>query len=87
MKKLRIFPLVVACLLILCSYGISLADETSAQNCVSSCDEKLQICFNINTDRQLCEAEFQDCVKACEPESDSSSQPQQDSNSEPPLPQ
>jgi hypothetical protein len=87
MKKITIFPL-ISCLLILCSYGISLADETSAQQqCINSCDEKLQICLNINTDRNMCEAEFQDCVKNCEPESDSSSPTQQDSNSEPPIPQ
>jgi hypothetical protein len=86
MKKLRIFPL-VSCLLILCSYGISLADETSAQQCINSCDEKLQICLNINADRSVCEAEFQDCVKSCEPESDSPSPTEQDSNSDSTVPQ
>jgi hypothetical protein len=81
MKKLRIFSL-VSCLLILCSYGISLADENSAQQCINSCDEQLRGCFDTSTDRTMCEAEFQDCTKACEPESDSSSSTQQDSNSD-----
>jgi hypothetical protein len=52
----------------------SIAEQANVKDCVKSCKNKKQICFNINPDKRLCEAEFKECVAACTP-SDSSSSP------------
>ena len=54
--------------------GFSIAEQTNEKDCVNSCKNKKQICFNLNPDTRLCEAEFQECVATCTP-SDSSSSP------------
>lgn len=85
MKQLRIFPL-ISCFfmalifLIFFFSGISIAEQTSKQKCMSSCDEKKLVCFNINADKRMCEVIFKSCVDACESEEESPSTPQQESD-------
>jgi hypothetical protein len=78
MKQLRIFPLIscfviVLYFLIISFSNISIAEQTSKQKCISSCTSKREVCFNINTDKRMCEVEFQNCIAACKAEDDSSS--------------
>jgi hypothetical protein len=87
MKKLRIF-FRISCFimglsfLIFSLFGISIAEQTHKQKCMSSCNEKKLVCFNINADKRMCEVEFKSCVDACEPKEESPSIP-----SIPPTPQ
>lgn len=78
MKQWRIFPLIscfviVLCFLIFSFSNISTAKQTSKQKCISSCTSNREVCFNINTDKRMCEVEFQNCVATCNSEDDSSS--------------
>lgn len=78
MKWLKIFSFVLffvmALYFLIFSFSdISIAEQTSIQNCISNCAQKQQACFNINADRRLCNAEFQNCTTACNSESDSPS--------------
>jgi hypothetical protein len=82
MKQLKKNSFIVCFAMILCSLifsfsEISVAEQTDANNCVSSCADKKQTCFNINPDRRMCEEEFQECVASCKSEGDSSSSSQQ----------
>jgi hypothetical protein len=52
----------------------SIAEQSNVKDCVNSCKNKKQVCFNLNPDRRLCEAQFQECAATCTP-SDSSSSP------------
>ena len=81
MKRLRIFSLIscfvmVLYFLIFSFSEISIAEQTSVQNCINSCAKKQQVCLNINADKRLCNVEFQKCVTACNSESDSPSSTQ-----------
>jgi hypothetical protein len=89
MKRLRIFTLVscfvMALYFLIFSFSeISMAEQTNKEKCINGCNNKQQICFNVNVDRRLCNVEFQNCVDACKSESDSpsSTEPtkQQESN-------
>jgi hypothetical protein len=78
MKQLRIFFLILC--FVMTSYflifsfsDISIAEQTRIQNCVTCCASKEQACFNINTDRRLCDVEFQNCVATCNSEGSSPS--------------
>jgi hypothetical protein len=78
MKQLRTFSLIsyfviVLYFLIFSFSDISIAEQTRMQNCISSCTQKQQACFNINADKRVCEVEFQNCVATCNAEDDSSS--------------
>jgi hypothetical protein len=78
MKQLRIFPLIscfviVLYFLIISFSNISIVEQTSKQKCISSCTSNREVCFNINTDKRMCEVEFQNCVATCNSEGDSSS--------------
>jgi hypothetical protein len=70
--------------LILSFSGISIAEQTRKQKCLSSCDEKKLVCFNLNADKRMCEATSKSCVDACESEKEeapsTSPTPQQESN-------
>ena len=90
MKRLRIFSLIscfvmVLYLLIFSFSEISIAEQTSVQNCINSCAKKQQVCLNINADRRLCNVEFQNCAATCNSESDSpsSKQPSKQQGSDP----
>jgi hypothetical protein len=89
MKRLRIFPIVscfvMALYFLIFSFSdISAAEQTNEKDCINNCSNKQQLCFNVNIDRRLCNVEFQNCVDACNSESDSpsSTEPsnQQESN-------
>jgi hypothetical protein len=56
---------------------MSIAEQTSTKDCINSCEDKKQVCFNINPDKRLCEQEFQNCVASCKAEGESSSSSQQ----------
>jgi|SRR5208282_2739413 hypothetical protein len=60
--------------------------ETRTSNCISSCTEKQQACYTINTDKSACDAEFQNCVGICNSGDNSSSSTQQAPNSISPMP-
>lgn len=86
MKQLRIFPLILCFIMVLSclifSFSrISIAEQTGKQECIISCVQKQQTCFNINADKRICEVEFKNCVDACKPEDKSPSTPQQELNS------
>ena len=79
MKQLRIFFL-IACFvltlyfLIFSFSDVSIAEQTRIQNCISCCDSKQTVCYNITADRRLCYAEFQECVATCKSEGNSPSE-------------
>ncbi|MGA2781184.1 MAG: hypothetical protein ABSF13_04610 [Smithella sp.] len=79
MKQLRIFSL-ISCLVIAVYFlivsfsGISIAEQTSVKKCISNCSKKQQVCLNINADKRSCNVEFQNCVDACNKESEPSSE-------------
>jgi hypothetical protein len=80
MKQFRIFFRMLCFVmglsfLILSFSGISIAEQTRKQKCMSSCDEKKLVCFNINADKRMCEVQFKSCLDACESEEDSPSTP------------
>jgi hypothetical protein len=54
--------------------GISIAEQTSVKKCISNCSKKQQVCLNINADKRSCNVEFQNCVDACNKESEPSSE-------------
>jgi hypothetical protein len=86
MKQLRIFFIisffVMSLYFLIFSFsGISFAEQTSKQKCISSCDEKKLVCLNINADKRICEVEFKSCVNACESKEESPSVPHQELNS------
>ena len=51
----------------------SIAEQSNVKDCVNSCKNKKQICFNLNPDRRLCEAQYQECADACTTENSSPS--------------
>jgi hypothetical protein len=79
MKQLRIFFL-ISCFVIILYFlifpfsDISIAEQTRIQNCISCCASKQQACFNINSDRRLCNVEFQNCVATCNSETEAPSE-------------
>lgn len=73
MKQLGKFSLMVFFIAAFSFSGISIADQTSPKNCAKSCEEKKQICFNLNPDRRLCENDYQNCLDSCKADSGSSS--------------
>jgi len=78
MKRLRIFSLILCCVmtlyfLIFSFSDISIAEQKSVKDCISNCSEKQQVCLNINADKRICNVEFQNCVDACNKESEPSS--------------
>jgi hypothetical protein len=79
MKQLRIFSiiscLVIAVYFLIVSFsGISVAGQTNVKKCIGNCSKKQQVCLNINADKRICNVEFQNCVDACNKESESSSE-------------
>jgi len=72
MKKLILFSVAACFAVILCS-TTSFSAETDAEEildlrvkkCVSCCNNEKLVCFNLNPDRRLCEAEFQNCFATC----------------------
>ena len=80
MKPLRIF-LLISCFVITLYFlifsfsDISIAAQTRKEKCISSCDEKQQVCFNINADKRVCAVEFQNCVAPCNSEDDTHDTP------------
>ena len=85
MKRLRIFSLISCFVMVLYFLNspfsdISIAEQKSVQKCINNCNEKQQVCFNINADKRQCKVEFQSCVDACNSEEESPSTPQQGSN-------
>jgi hypothetical protein len=52
---------------------ISIAEQKSVKDCISNCSKKQQVCLNINADKRICNVEFQNCVDACNKESEPSS--------------
>jgi hypothetical protein len=44
---------------------MSFAEENNSAQCIKSCDDNLQVCWNMNPDRRLCEAQFQLCMENC----------------------
>ena len=78
MKRLRIFSLILCCVmtlyfLIFSFSDISIAEQKSIKDCISDCSKKQQVCSNINADKRICNVEFQNCVDACNKESEPSS--------------
>ena len=78
MKRLRIFLLIscfvmVLYFLIFSFSDISIAEQKSVKDCISNCSQKQQVCLNINADKRICNVEFQNCVDACNKESEPSS--------------
>lgn len=65
--------------------GISIADQTSPKNCAKSCEEKKQVCFNLNPDRRLCENDYQNCLDSCKADGGSSSSSQKGAQSSSPA--
>jgi hypothetical protein len=61
-------------------------NKTHIKNCISSCTEKQQACFAINTDKRACDVEFKNCVDICNSGDNSSSSTQQGPNSIAPVP-
>jgi len=89
MKQLRIFFFILCFImglsfLIFSFSGISIAEQTSIEKCISNCVHKQQVCLNMNADRRLCNVEYESCAAKCNSESGSppSKQPstQQGSN-------
>jgi hypothetical protein len=77
MKQLRIFPLiscfVISLYFLIFSFsGISIAEQTSIEKCISNCVQKQQVCLNINADKRLCNVEYEKCAAKCNSESGSS---------------
>jgi hypothetical protein len=69
--------------------GISIAEQKQTSDCVSTCAQKKQACYNINPNRTLCEAEFKKCVAACNVKEDLKQAPAQapsSTNSKPQKP-
>ena len=81
MKKMRIFPLIscfaAALYCPVFSFSDSIAETLEQpariQQCINCCTDKQTAYFNINPDRRLCEAEFQNCVATCKSEGSVSS--------------
>jgi hypothetical protein len=56
---------------------ISFAVQDNVKDCAGSCADKKQVCFNMNPDTRLCEAEYQDCIKSCNVNDSTSSSEQE----------
>ncbi len=87
MKQLKKISIIICvtltlCLSVLFFSVISLAEQNNVNNCISSCEDKKQTCFNINPDKRMCEAEYQDCVTTCKAKSDTASSKKQEEKSE-----
>jgi hypothetical protein len=73
MKNMRIFPLISCFFLVLYflifSFSDSIAEPaTRGEKCISCCTDKQLVCLNLNPDRRLCAAEFENCVATCKSE-------------------
>ncbi len=76
MKKRRVVPRILSFVLVLffltaSSFAIPAAEEDSGaliSKCLDCCTNKKLICFNLNPDRRLCTAFYEECVKTCESE-------------------
>jgi len=72
MKRLVIIFIVSCFALIWCSIA-AFSAETDAEEmldlrvkkCISCCKNEKLVCINLNPDRRLCEAEFQNCFATC----------------------
>ena len=65
--------------------GMAIAEQTSPKSCVKSCEEKKQVCFNLNPDRRLCENDYQNCLDSCKADGGSSSSSQKGAKSSSPA--
>ncbi len=83
MKQKRMTFLIscfVAALCLLFSFSSSVAQPTEPdplellKKCISCCNDKKTACFNINPDRRLCEALFQNCLTTCKSEGETPSE-------------
>ena len=49
--------------------GVAIANqneqEASLEKCIKSCEDSKQVCWNMDPDRRLCEAQFQLCMENC----------------------
>lgn len=82
MKRFRIF-FIISCFVMAVYFlisGISIAEQTSVKKCISDCAQKKQVCFNINSDRRMCNVEYKNCAAVCKSVEESPSSPQQGSN-------
>lgn len=80
MKQTRVISLIscfaAALYFLIFSFSISIAQPTDPdplerlKKCISCCNDKKTACFNINPDRRLCEAFFQNCLTTCKSEGD-----------------
>jgi len=81
MKQLSIVSL-ISCFvmslyfLIFSFSGISIAEQTSVEKCISNCVQKQQVCLNMNADSRLCNVEYENCAATCNSESGSFSSTQ-----------
>jgi hypothetical protein len=80
LKKISIITCVTLalCLSIFSFSRISLAEQNDVKNCVNSCEDKKQVCMNMNADTRLCEAQYQDCATTCKVKSDTSAPKKQE---------
>lgn len=80
MKQTRIIFFAAALYFLLFSLSDSVAQPTEPdplelqQQCISCCEDKKTACFNVNPDRRLCEALFQNCLVTCKTEGETSSE-------------
>ena len=73
MKPLRVvFPILSFVLILFfftASFSTSRAEEEATdarlKKCSSCCMKKNLVCFNLNPDRRLCTAEYEECLKTC----------------------
>ena len=72
---------VIMCLLVFSFSKMSIAEQTTIKDCINSCEDQKQVCFNINPDKRPCEQEFQNCVASCKSGGESSSSSQQGAKS------
>jgi hypothetical protein len=81
MKQTRIISLIscfaVAVYFLIFCFADSIAQPPEPPErmgkCISCCTYKKDVCYNLNPDRRLCEAEFQNCVATCKSEGEISS--------------
>jgi len=68
---LHILSFVLVLFFLTASSAIPAAEEdpgTKISRCPDCCTNKKLVCFNLNPDRRLCTALYEECVKTCESE-------------------